>query len=518
MSEIIHSSLKNTVKGTVFVFLSSSTGILIWFFTKLLIARHTTKEELGLYSLAIAVVSIFSWVATFGMGEAITRYISLFLGENKKASTEGITRAATQMGFIAAMGSFVILFAFSGYAARHIFYMPKLATPLKIIAFFLPVQIMATLLVGILRGHGIIKPKIIFVDIGQPLLFFLALLACVFLKLPFQTILLAYLFAAVAMFFGVAIYGRRLIGLKPVSFKIGSHYRELVKFSLVLFSVGVWGIFLDWTDSLILGRYTGAATVGTYNISTSLARLINFPFEALSFVFLPLAVEMFAKKQIPELKRTYQVLTKWIFSATLPIFFVLFFFPDMVITFLFGSRFVDAAMPLRILSLGFLARAFLGVNGLVMITFGMQKPILKLGFLAALINVAFNYFLIKWMGMGVTGAAIAGAIPYFTINVWASYLLYRETGIHPITSRYLKPIGGVALVCAAIYEMAKSLPLQLWMLPMYLALFMAGYGVSLIATRSIEREDILMLEAVSEKTGLELGFLKRIFRRFVPEA
>ena len=102
---------------------------------------------------------------------------------------------------------------------------------------------------------------------------------------------------------------------------------ELLRFSLPLLIVSLLSVVLGWTDTLMLGRYTKAASVGIYNVSISLAKLLTFPLSAISFVFMPIAGEMYARKQSAELGRTYQVLTKWIFSVTFPIFLYFIFFP-----------------------------------------------------------------------------------------------------------------------------------------------------------------------------------------------
>ena len=47
------------------------------------------------------------------------------------------------------------------------------------------------------------------------------------------------------------------------------------------------------------------------------------------------------KKLINEMGRTYQVLTKWIFSISLPLFLIFFVFPDTVLKFLYGANYIE---------------------------------------------------------------------------------------------------------------------------------------------------------------------------------
>jgi O-antigen/teichoic acid export membrane protein len=58
MSEIVSSSLRNAVKGSALVLFGMMTSILLWFAAKILVVRSTTKEEFGVYSVAVAVVGM----------------------------------------------------------------------------------------------------------------------------------------------------------------------------------------------------------------------------------------------------------------------------------------------------------------------------------------------------------------------------------------------------------------------------------------------------------------------------
>lgn len=512
MSEIINSSLKSAAKGTALVFVGMVSSIILWFATKLLIVRSTSKEELGVYSLSVAIISICSLLPNLGLQEGVARYISIYLGENKKDHAAAISRDAIVVGVLASLVVFVAVFLLSGTMSKYLFYKPELEIPLRAMSVFIPFAVIANIANGILRGNNIIRPKV-YADIGQPFLFLVFLCLFVLLKLPFISIIYAYVLAMVLISSGIIAYLFRKIKL---SFKtyVRISKKELLRFSIPLLATSVMAIVLGWTDTLMLGRYATAEDVGVYNISMSLARLLNFPLGAVSFVYMPVAAEMLARKQYVELNRTYQILTKWVFSVTLPIFFILFFFPEMTITFLFGASFVDASDSLRILSVCFLFHAFLGANGVILLVMGMSRMVMILCIGSAVLNIVLNYVLIKQFGYGVNGASIATLVSYIALNVTTSVILYKYSKIHPITIKYVKPVIGSLFIGVLIYILAKSLPLYYWMLPLYFALFILGYYFALLMTRSLDSEDISMFETISEKTGLEMKMLKKLVCRF----
>ena len=517
MSDIVHSSLKSAVKGSTIVFLGMVASILLWFATKVLIVRNTTKEELGIYSIVVAVVGILSLLAGLGIQEGVPRYISLFLGEGKKSQAKAISRTAIITGLISGMAFLLFLLIFSGLIARYVFYKPEIRIPLLIISFFIPLTVISNTFVGILRGYNMIYPKVFFFDIGQPFFFLLLLGLFFIIKLSFTSIFYAYSISMLLVLLPMAAYYFIKIELTQPRLEVITHRygRELIKFSAPLLMASVLGIVLTWCDTLMLGRYARAEEVGIYNVSISLAKLLTFPLQALEFVYMPIAGELYIKKQYSELGRTYQVLTKWNFLATLPIFFILFFFPEMTITFLFGARFMDSAPALRILSICFLFHAFLGANGLLLIIMGRSKALMNISIVGMLLNILLNYILIKHFGLGNIGASLATLISYLALNIIISLILYKISNIHPLTPQYIKPIIVSSIIGLALYAIAKSLPLYVWMLPIYLFLYLGGYFISLRITRSFEEHDMQMFEMISQKTGFKMNIIRKFIRNSV---
>lgn len=513
MSEVVRASLKNAVKGTALVVAGMVGSAFLWFFIRILIVRNISVADFGIYALAMTIVGVVSALAFLGIQQGTARFVSTFAGEGNESEARAISRASLHVGLLSGLAAFALLYFLSGPAARHVFYKPELAGPLRVISFSIPFTVVAGVITNVMRGYGMVRPRVYYQDIGQPLYFLLLVLAALFLGLNVRNLALAFTASAAAAFISVASYAYRKTGLVPVPLRRGAHYRVLLDFSLPLMVTAAAAMVLTWTDTLMLGRYVTPGEVGIYNVSVSLARILTFVLQALAFVFLPLAGEMHAGGQSEELKRTYQVLTKWVFSATFPVFFVLFFFPEMTVSFLYGDAFLGSALPLRILSLGFLFSVFLGASGILLAAIGKTGAIMRVALFGALLNIALNYVFIKRLGLGVAGAAAATFLANCTVSSLNFLVLYRASGIHPFTTRYLKPLAGSAVIGLAIYAAAKNLPLYFWMMPVYLVAFLAGYVASQLLTRSIDREDVALFEAVTRRAGVRIGFLERFLIR-----
>jgi O-antigen/teichoic acid export membrane protein len=514
MSEVVHASLKTAAKGTAFVFAGIAVNQMIWFITRLLIVRNLSKEELGIYSLSFAIVSIVSLLASMGLKEGSTRYISIFSGQGRKEDADAVHRSSLRIVAITGIGTCAVIFLLSGVLSRYVFYKPELDVPLMVIAFFIPAYVMALILASVLRGYGSISPNVYFIEIGQPFLFLVFVCLIFPFGMSFISIIYAYVFSMAAACALIAYYAYRETGIGPFAVTGGHDYvRELLKFSVPVLSIDVVFLLFRWTDTLVLGRYGSAEEVGIYSVGASLAVLLSLPLAALWYVYLPIAGDLYARNRMADLSRTYKVLTKWIFAVTLPMFFILFFFPEMTLVFLFGTRFAVSAAPLRILSFGYLFTAFVGANSMLLLVFGLSKAVMKVSAVCALLNVLLNYVLIKHLGLGIKGASLATTVSLIAVSLGYSFVLYRHSGMHPISSGYLKPVIGSTVIGVAIYAAAKSLPLHFWMLPIYFLLYICGYVASLIFTRSLDAEDVLLFVEVMKRTGVSPELTRNIIGR-----
>ncbi|CAD5243334.1 Polysaccharide biosynthesis protein (fragment) [Thermococcus camini] len=210
--------------------------------------------------------------------------------------------------------------------------------------------------------------------------------------------------------------------------------------------------------------------------------------------------------------RVYQILTKWIFMLTLPLFSLMFLFPDATIRFFFGAKYVSAAPALQILALGFMFHTFLGLNGLSLLVIGKPKLNMIGDTFAVISNVLLNFLLIP--PYGIVGAAVATAVSYFVANVFRSFWLYNETRIHPFSWNYVKPLA-ISFVLVGVIKGLNLRVASIWYAVPILVVFLGVYALLVLLSRSIDKEDVELLLAVEKRMGVDLEIIKRVLRKFV---
>jgi O-antigen/teichoic acid export membrane protein len=513
----LNDSLVKITKGAGIALGGSLAAMFIGFISRPMIARYGTEADYGVYSLALVILNICAVIATLGLRQGVARSIAYARGKNDSEKVQKLIPASIQLALIAGISLGIIVFLTSDILAARIFHDAALAFPLKIFALGIPFLTLINIFVSIFRGFDDIKPTVYFQDILRPLLLLLLLLPIIFLDLPFIGVFYVFLASLVISCVALIIYAVKRLPF-PLGFRttlsanpVG---RELLLFSVPLLGVAMLSMIIIWADTLMLGGLKSAAEVGLYNAAHPLAQFISAPLGAVGLIYVPVVSRLYAQGSMPEMKRNFSVLTKWLCAATLPLFLILFLFPETVLGFLFGASYASAATALRILSIGFIVNNFMGPNGATLIVMGEARFMMWTALATAVLNIGLNIALIP--PLGIQGAAIASVAAITSINLIVAWRLYSLAKAQPLSKNLLKPtLASLALVFLFWFIFGKLVTVTWWMLPLLFILYYVIYGLAILLTKSFDKEDISMLLAIEKRAGVNLSFIKRILRRFL---
>jgi len=516
-SDTFNHNINKVAKGTVIVFIGTIIGMLFALIGRTVFARYFSSSEYGIFSLGFIIINIFVIIGTLGFQGGITRQIAYYLGKKQFKKVQSIILWSLIICLISSIIITLLIFLCSDIIAIKIFDMEMLSLPLKIFSISIPFYVLLFILSSIFRGFKRVKERVYFIDIIKNLLFPLLLVPVILLSGSFKLGIIAYFLSIVITSIAFIFY---FIKKLPIKFKISmknidpSIGKELLIFSLPLMFVTILNRVMSWTDTLMLGYFNTSETVGLYNAAVPLGTFISTALVALLFIYTPVITDLYARKKDKEMKRSYAVLTKWICAVTLPLALIFVLYPSVVIQFLFGKEYILAGIALQILVIGFFINNILGPNGATLIALAKTNFLMVVTFGAACINVVLNVILIP--KYGINGAAIATVTALITINILRCIKLYSISRIHSLNKNILLPIFLSSALSIVIYFILKEILLvTLWMLPFLFILFVLIYCVSLILTKSIDKEDIDMLSNIEKKTGIKLTKIKQLLKRFV---
>jgi O-antigen/teichoic acid export membrane protein len=251
--------------------------------------------------------------------------------------------------------------------------------------------------------------------------------------------------------------------------------------------------------------------VGVYQVVYPLATLLTLALSAFGFLTMPVLSEHHAEGRDEEFRGLYRTLSKWVFATSLPVLLVYLVLPRTVIGVTFGQEYVEGALALAVLAVGFGSHAVVGPNTNALTSLGHSRLVMYDSVGAALSNVALNVVLVP--RYGIVGAAAATTVSYVLVNGLMSAQLYRLAGIQPF-SRGLVALGVAGTLAFPPVLVAVDAVLAVTGLPGLFALAFT-YGVTyllLAALVGVGEDELRIVGDIERRFGVDLWVVRRLAR------
>lgn len=503
MSKIIDESLQKIAKGSTAVLLGTILSLVLGFLSRIILVRFTTQNEYGIYSLALTIVTICTMISALGLQDGTTRYIAYFRGKNETKNVQDIIISSIITSLVASILVTGLVFTIADYIATEIFNSPDISYILRIMSVSIPFSVLINIIVSVFRGFDRVTTRVYFNNILQPSIYLFILGAAVYFNCSFAEVVVAYLVAILITFLVIFVYFFKemplLFSWKQIH--INHNTKILLQKSIPLLGVNILLLTMAWTDTLMLGYFKTTEIVASYNAVYPIAALVSTGINSIGYLYVPIISNLYSKNQIEELGRINENATKWNFVVTLPIFSIIFLFPEFVLNMLYGSRYIEASNVLQVLALGFIINSFFGFNYYTLISAGKSRLLMNCSLISSILNVILNLILI--IPFGMFGAAIASAVSYTLIEVYMTLKLYQTLRIHPFTKTYLK-FTIVSILLLGIFYIFKTLFVQnFWTITGFYSIYLLTYAISVPLTNSLDEEDIKILVQLERRFGVD---------------
>jgi O-antigen/teichoic acid export membrane protein len=201
--------------------------------------------------------------------------------------------------------------------------------------------------------------------------------------------------------------------------------KHLVTTSSSMFTTTLMQLTMSWAATLILAAYVSESQVGIYNALVRISVVTNITILAINSLAMPRFSETFAKKDFAMMRTYSGQASRLIFLTSLPIFFMLFFYPHWLLKW-FGKEFPGNENELYILLAGQFIVCFSGLSSQILNMAGRQHILRNISIVAAIVNVGICFALIP--SMGIRGACIAQLAGTFTWNFLSTFSVKRHFG------------------------------------------------------------------------------------------
>jgi len=508
-------ALKTVVKGAGISFVALVFSNIALYLTRLVLARALTPEEYGMLFLVLSIMSIVMGLITLSLEGGIQRYVPYYLGKNDMKRVKGTVISSLKISLPVSLLAFAGLFIFADQIAVFFFHEASLSIVFRILSLTLPFYVIYKIFSSVLIGFKKVKYDAISWSIGRPLstLTFLFIFMMFGFGLAGATTgyMMGYVVSGILAFFFAEkkVYPLIKSKIKPAGMK-----SKLLEFSLPLVVFGILWNIMTKIDTILLGSLKTSFEVGVYQTAVPTSQFLFVIPAALGALFLPVVSELLSKEKSESIGTVYKTVSKWVLYINLPLLLVFIMYPNAVINTLFGPEYIIAGNSLRILSISCFIYAISMLSGGIISLYEKTKYFILNSGICLVMATALSYLLIPVYG--IDGAAIANLVTLSVYTIMVVYEAYMFSGHLPFNKQIIKSLAAGIISIIAVYCATKILfaELNIWVLAPMFIIFVVLYSLLLLVFRGLGKEDIMILKAIEEKTGLRIKFLRDLIKKF----
>jgi len=511
----LNESLRKIAKGAGIGFAGTFIGLVLGYFSRMVIARFLGPGDYGLISLGYAGMLIAVTLSSVGLPEGIKRYISFYKGKGDVGRIKGTIIGALKISVPLSLFLALLFFFYADWISIRVFHDAELTPILKIFAIGVPFLVLAQNFWSAAIGFHDLRCRVYVNDLFQNIFKLFAIVSLLLLGFGVIGAAWGWVLAVILMpFLAFYFLEKKVFPIFNTNVKAISMERMLFYFSYPLIFAGLAGAVSAWTDTIMLGYFCTSFEVGIYNAAQPTAKLIGIGSGAFATIFMPVVSELYARNKVDDLRNVFSIVTKWIFSITLPIFLLMSLFSEEIINIMFGSDYIIGASALRILAFSYFITSLFGLAAPLLQSYGRTRVIMGCGFIGAFVNFILNFLLIPLYG--VSGAAVATGISTVFVSAIFFLSVYLIGRMQPFGFNYLKPVVASMIAVSVVYTTTKYvIGVSVLSLIVMCFLFLIIYFFLLLIFKSFEEGDLMIMRAMDERLGLKSDWIRRVIKKFL---
>jgi len=458
---------RKQVRGSSLFLFGRVLSVGVNFFTQVLMVRYLSTRDFGVLAYGLVVVGLFRIFATWGLQDAIPRFVPIYQENREYGKMFGTIFFAA--GAVLATGLSIVVVVWQAPHALMPFMAPESLPSLAVLSILIvlvPVEAADAMLDGLFASFA--GTRDIFLRrylLGPGLKFGVVVLL---LWMKSTVILLAYGYLAAGVT-GVLVYGALLIKLlrdqellQRFRLKeIDIPFRETLAFVLPSL-ISALAMCISPVNAFLLGHLRSMSDVAFYRAAGPVAELNNIVFASFTLLYTPLAARLFARADYRGINGLYWRTAVWMSVLSFPIFAVTFSLAKPLTTFLYGARYAPSGPVLALLSLASYFNVLLGFNLQTLKVIRRWRYVVHVSALTTFANLVVSTALIKQYG--VIGAAIGSALTLIGYNLLLQAGLSPTADFHLFDRRYLSIYLTIALGACGLFWLGSLTSLSFYAL------------------------------------------------------
>ncbi|MFB6235791.1 MAG: flippase [Halopenitus sp.] len=480
-------------------FLGKITSRVIDFLFLLLITRFVDPSIYGVYTLAITIILFVQVFSDLNMFRSVDFFLPQYLDNNEYGKSKSLIIYVTFVSLSGSLITFVLLFMAAPQIATY-FGDIHLNGAIRVFSFGLVLITLNRIQNSIFRGIKNMKYKVITDDIIRRIAQITTTAVLLFFGFELYAIIGGYMTGiAFAIIIGNIIIKTNIRNIiiaqsEPIS------RGKVLRYSFPLVFAGAIYKLVGQIDFFVIGFLLSSSEVGLYRVGYQLTSNLAIFLASLTPIFKPLVAEKIDDSEY--IQSQFEAGSRWLCILTIPPVIAIFVAPSTFLTILFTSQYSDAALPVTVLSIGFLFQSCFGITSAIIEGKGNTKLNLLNGSLFLTVNIVADIVLVSFFG--IIGAALGTAISFISVNslkIWeVNYLYDLAYPWREISKICLNGIPALIIIYLIGHNLSSHV-LKFILIPI-LSIIM--FIISLRVTNSFTQDDQRIARRVDEKIGYSI--------------
>jgi O-antigen/teichoic acid export membrane protein len=505
---------KVSAKGGFYLFWGIVISTVVSAVGVIVLARILQPQNYGLYTIALAAPNLIGTFRDWGMNSAMIKYTAQYSAEEKPERVRSILLAGLVFEVILGLALTFLSFLLSGFVATDIFKRPITAL----------IQISS---ITILAGGFLNAAQAAFtgreqMEPNSVTLVFQALFRSV---LSPMLVYLGFGVSGAVVGYAAGVLGGGLVGVflmfeiynrlgKKNGFADPLNVWESMKFmfryALPLSFSSFFNSFLGQFYNFIIVIYASNFIIGNYAVANNFTVILTFFAAPISTMLFPAFSKLKADEDKETLKIVFKSSIKYSSLLVIPPTVAVIALANPVVSALLGAKYGSAPLFLALLAVNYLLTAF-GVlsTGSLISGQGKTRFYLELAIINTVTGIVLAVLLVPTLGVvGLIITTIFDGVPGLAISLnWIKK--HYDASVDWGSSA--KILVASATAGALAYFAVSFLSLSSWpKLILGLLVFVAGFLLSVVATRALRKPDIDSLRLMASELGSISGIINKI--------
>lgn len=242
-----------------------------------------------------------------------------------------------------------------------------------------------------------VKVKVIINDFLQPFILFVGIISL--RELNLENLILIYIFSQYAInILNIVVFYVSFCEIIKSKEWLSSSINDFLIYCLPIFLTNILVVVSTEMDKIILREIISKNNLGIYYSVSVLSSLLGLILVTLVYIYLPFATKNFLNKKKQKAGLFSSYISRWLMLFSFIPFWLLFNFPEEVITLFFSEKYLPGAETLTILAVAHYINISTGFTGQNLIALGDSKGQLYIRFFGLIISIPLSILLGNYYG------------------------------------------------------------------------------------------------------------------------